>query len=111
MTVKFTRIPGPEGTETPHETHDCGYTLQGLNLLGHAQLIDLFIGSECGGQGRCGKDRVRIAQQDRQHFNPPTDIERRHLGEARLADGWRLACQCYPARDGLEVTVEYGPLK
>lgn len=95
----------------PRKIHDSEHTLQGLNLLGHSQLIDLFIGSECGGQGRCGKDRVRIAAGDRQHFNPPTEIERRHLDDAEIADGWRLACQAFPSRDGLDLTVEYGPLK
>ncbi len=73
-----------------------------LNLLAHAQLEELPTGSECGGHGRCGKDRVRVTGL----VSPVTEIERRHLGAELLAQGWRLACQCWPEGDGAALTVE-----
>ena len=79
--------------------------LQGLNLLAHAQMSDLETGSECGGHGRCGKDRVWIAQADRQKLNEPTKIERHHLTDAEIQNGWRLACQSFPAQNGLTISV------
>ncbi len=82
---------------------DC---LRGLNLLGHAQMIELLIGSSCGGHGICGGDRVRVDPALRSRFSPPSEVEMEHLTERELTDGWRLACQCYPAEDGLSFTVE-----
>ncbi|MCC7440968.1 MAG: (2Fe-2S)-binding protein [Bdellovibrionales bacterium] len=79
---------------------------RGLNLLGHAQLAEAEIGSRCGGHGICGGDRVRVDASKRVHFSPPTGDERKHLSPAEINDGWRLACQCYPAVDGLSLDVE-----
>lgn len=76
-----------------------------LNLLAHAQCIELEIGSRCGGHGVCGGDRVHISQQ-REAFSPVTDEERKHLSEAELAEGWRLACQCFPNRNDLKLEIE-----
>jgi|GEM_PF-6095785 len=87
------------------EEFDSGMCLKGLNLLGHAQMIELFIGSECGGHGKCGKDRVRLGSEDQAKVNPPTAIERIHLGERGLSDGFRLACQCFPDRDDSRIKV------
>ena len=42
----------------------------------------------CGGEGRCGKCPVKILTNP----PPPTESDRRFLGEAALADGLRLAC-------------------
>jgi ferredoxin len=84
---------------------------RGLNLLGHAQLEELPIGSRCGGHGVCGGDRVRVASQDFAKLSPPTEAERRHLSAEEIHQGWRLACQCWPASDGLslELEVEFQP--
>ena len=75
-------------------------TLRGLNILGHAQLQELDLGSECGGHGVCGKDRVRIDEKERHLFSPPTEVEKSHLSTQELEAGVRLACQCYPRADG-----------
>ncbi|MBS1958045.1 MAG: (2Fe-2S)-binding protein [Bdellovibrionales bacterium] len=108
MSVNFIRISkDPAVKISQSQSFDAGYCLQGLNILGHAQLIDLFIGSECGGQGRCGKDRIQISEPERIHYNPPTELEHRYLSDALIADGWRLACQCFPAEDGLSLTVYF----
>jgi len=53
----------------------------------------------CGGEGQCGKCLVKV----REGVEEPTAAERELLGEARLAEGWRLACQ---ARVAGEATVE-----
>lgn len=77
---------------------------QGLNLLAHSQLIELETGSQCGGHGRCGKDLIQI--DDQSMLNHPTAIESLHLSVLQLKQGWRLACQCFPGRDGLEIAAK-----
>ena len=44
----------------------------------------------CGGGGRCGKCLVRLSGDS---LPPPTAEESVCLSAARLAEGWRLACQ------------------
>jgi ferredoxin len=83
---------------------DC---LQGLNLLGHAQIEELETGSECGGHGRCGKDRVWIPELDRKKLNSPTFYENRLLSTEALQSGWRLACQAFPNEDDMDLTVKF----
>jgi ferredoxin len=90
------------------EVEDSGHCLQGLNVLAHAQLIELDIGSQCGGKARCGKDWVWIASEDRKWFNSPEKIEVHHLGSEAVGKGWRLACQAFPSRDNLEIQIHWG---
>lgn len=87
------------------EIFDSELGLRGLNLLAHAQLIELEIGSQCGGYGRCGKDVVYLKESDRLKVSRPTEIEKRHLPEEQLAVGARLACQCFPNEDGIELEI------
>ncbi len=81
---------------------DC---FQGLNLLAHAQIEELETGSECGGHGKCGKDRVLINETDRKKINAPTFMENKHLKADELAQGWRLACQAFPNEDEMELSI------
>ena len=68
-----------------------------LNLLGHAQVSELDIGSRCGGHGICGGDRIRIAAEIQSRFlSAPTEHELELLDEDERRAGWRLACQCFP---------------
>lgn len=76
-----------------------------LNLLAHAQIEELEIGSRCGGYGECGGDRILI-QEGADCLSPPTDAEREHLTESALKQGWRLGCQCYPEQDGADIRVK-----
>jgi 2Fe-2S ferredoxin len=85
------------------KSHDTGFCDKNLNLLAHAQSIELDIGSECGGHGICGRDRVRI--EPGADLSPVTEAEREHLTPEELAQGWRLACQCFPEQSGLELTI------
>ena len=87
------------------EEFDSGIAMQGLNLLAHAQMIELSLGSECGGHGKCGKDRVRILPEDRSKTSPVTAIERVHLRPEDLEAGMRLGCQCFPVSDGISLRV------
>jgi Na+-transporting NADH:ubiquinone oxidoreductase subunit NqrF len=84
---------------------DSGMCERQLNLLAHAQVISLNIGSRCGGHGSCGGDRVKIARQTQ--VSPITENERQHLREDELSHGWRLACQCFPESSNVEIEVEY----
>jgi ferredoxin len=79
-----------------------------LNLLAHAQAIELEIGSRCGGHGICGGDRVKVeldASEREKFLSPITEDEREHLSEAELSEGWRLACQCFPNAEHLQLTL------
>ncbi len=76
-----------------------------LNLLAHAQLEDLSIGSRCGGFGECGGDRVRVTR-GAEHLTEVTFLERKHLDATLLAQGMRLACQCFPKQDDVEIHIE-----
>ena len=91
---------------TEAATLDCGFTDQKLNVLAHAQAIELEIGSRCGGHGICGGDRVLVSAEMAHLLSPVTDIEREHLSAGKIARGWRLACQCFPQASGSEIVVE-----
>lgn len=81
---------------------DC---FQSLNLLAHAQMEEQETGSECGGHGKCGKDKVLISEEDRKKINAPTFLENKHLSVEELSAGWRLACQAFPNENDLSITV------
>lgn len=84
-----------------------------LNLLAHAQLEELHVGSECGGHGVCGKDRVRILnlKENKKNLSPPTENEKKHLTEEEIQTGIRLSCQCFPSQKQLDLKVEIFPKK
>jgi ferredoxin len=86
-----------------YRTEDC---FSSLNLLAHAQLIELDIGSQCGGHGICGGDRIRLRSTS--NLSKPTEHELEILGEDLLAKGVRLACQAFPEQDddSLEFELE-----
>ena len=63
--------------------------LAGTKVLEAAGRAGLAVETPCGGAGTCGKCRVQMSAG----AGEPTETERRHLAEAELADGWRLACQ------------------
>ena len=78
-----------------------------LNLLAHAQTIELQIGSRCGGHGVCGGARVRIVEGA--PLSEITEAERNHLTTDELARGYRLACQCFPNSADVSLRVEILP--
>ncbi|MBL8288898.1 MAG: (2Fe-2S)-binding protein [Rubrivivax sp.] len=60
------------------------------------------------GMGKCGKCASRVLG-GAEHLPPPNWKEQRVLGEARLADGWRLMCQLWIEHD-LEIAQPDEPL-
>lgn len=82
-----------------------------LSVLGQA---GVYIDAPCGGNGHCGKCRVRVSGK----AGKPEEGERRFLSEKELADGVRLACFCRPEGDvklwldsrGYEVETAFGEL-
>lgn len=67
-----------------------------LNLLGHAQLEEVATGSQCGGHGVCGADRIRVEASEPGALSPLSENEFKHLDEKEIKNGYRLACQCFP---------------
>jgi uncharacterized 2Fe-2S/4Fe-4S cluster protein (DUF4445 family) len=65
------------------------FVLKGTKVLEAAARGGLTIDTPCGGQGTCGKCRVRV----RGGVCEPTAAERQKLADDELNDGWRLACQ------------------
>lgn len=82
----------------------------GLNVLAHAQLNELEIGSRCGGHGVCGGDRIQIFPEDQSKLSAITESELEHLTAGEIEQGWRLACQSWPIADDLEIKIHLGPV-
>jgi len=70
------------------------YTNQ--SLLGCARQLGIGISSVCGGQGTCHSCKVRVLSGT---VSEPTAGERETFSPRELEEGWRLACQAYPASD------------
>jgi uncharacterized 2Fe-2S/4Fe-4S cluster protein (DUF4445 family) len=70
--------------------------LPGCNLLEAAHSAGVDLVSICGGQGKCGKDRVRVMGGE---FNQPTRQERNFFTPEDFEAGYRLACQSIPKTD------------
>lgn len=75
------------------------HALPGTVILEAAALAGFIIHTPCGGAGKCAKCLVRI----RSGNCPPSDQDIAALGEARIAEGLRLACK---ARISEPVTIE-----
>jgi len=75
------------------------HVLPGTVMLEAAARAGFIIHSPCGGAGKCGKCVVRIQVGK----CPPTAPETAALGDTRIAEGWRMACQ---SRITGPVTVE-----
>src|SRR3990172_3977996 len=65
------------------------YVLPGTRLLEAVVSAGLALDLPCGGEGTCGKCRVRIAQG----AGEPGPVERRAFTAEELDQGFRLACQ------------------
>lgn len=68
----------------------------GMTLLQAAQSAGVEVVSLCGGDGWCESCVVRLEQGT---LSPPTHAEKEALGDDRLAEGYRLACQAVPLGD------------
>ena len=87
---------------------------QQKNLLEMLQEKNEYISAPCNGNGTCGKCIVRY----KRGATEPTRRDREVFSEKQLEDGYRLACQSYPAgayeveipesEETIEVLSEWG---
>ncbi len=71
---------------------DVFYAAEGQTLLEALVESGIFLRSDCGGKGICGKCFLKIVDPDPNEFRPPSAAEKKLLGENALAAGYRLAC-------------------
>ncbi len=69
---------------------------QNTTILQAAHSAGIEIAAVCGGEGWCGKCRVRLMKGE---LSPLTLVERQALSEDEIKGGFRLACQAFPAGD------------
>ncbi len=67
------------------------HVLAGTTVLETAARAGLALNTPCGGNGTCGKCRVRITKG----APPPNASEQQVLAEKELQEGWRLGCQTH----------------
>lgn len=65
---------------------------KGSSLLDTLIRNDVYISAACGGKGRCGKCKVRMAAG----ATKATEADLQFFDEGQIAAGWRLACLSYP---------------
>ncbi len=65
---------------------------RGSTILDAALLGKVTLSHKCGGHGSCGTCKVIV--DSKTALEPPNLLEHRHLAEAQLGMGYRLACQC-----------------
>ncbi len=68
---------------------------RGQSVLDALTKSGIYISAVCGGQGRCGKCKIRLIQGSCE----PSPEDKRFFTEEELAEGFRLACTAYPAED------------
>ena len=79
---------------------------EGTSILQALQAQGEYILAPCGGNGTCGKCRVRFVQD----APAPSQADRKILSEAEIAAGVRLACRT-AAVDGAVIEIEAGDEK
>ena len=67
------------------------------SLLACARRLGVGISSICGGKGTCHACKVQVLSGT---VSKPTPNEHEVFTSQELKEGWRLACQTYPASDG-----------
>jgi uncharacterized 2Fe-2S/4Fe-4S cluster protein (DUF4445 family) len=78
------------------------FALPGTSLFECLARAGILVRTPCAGAGTCGKCRVRVSEGEL----PPSPECRRHLNEAEIAAGMRLACR---VRIVGEIAVEVPP--
>ena len=78
-------------------------TGEGTSILQALQVQGEYILAPCGGNGTCGKCRVRFVQDP----PAPSQADRKVLTEAEISEGVRLACRT-PAVQGAVIEIEAG---
>ena len=65
-------------------------------LLDAARQMGVGLSGVCGGHGKCRACKVRLLEG---RVSDPTPSEKETFTAEQLQEGWRLACQTYPAAD------------
>jgi len=77
----------------------------GESVLEHIRRIGgVEIDSECNGQGKCGRDIIRI-ERGLEYLSKMSDVEKHFLEQDRLKPNQRLACQAKVIKDTRAVEV------
>lgn len=76
------------------------YVLENTTLVEAAAVGGISLNVPCGGQGTCGKCRVRVHDE----APVPTTSDEKMLSTDDLDQGWRLACQTH-VQEAMTVTV------
>ncbi len=63
---------------------------RGISILTAAQQAGVGLASICGGQGTCGRCKVRVLEGQ---LSPLSETEGKKLSPGEVANGYRLACQ------------------
>lgn len=74
---------------------------KGESLIAAAAKASVSIDAQCGGQGTCGKCKVRVFAKV---LDDPDEVERKFLSKDELDEGIRLACRMM-VRDDMTVHV------
>ena len=87
----------PEIFTTTGQHFSCS---EGQSLLDAVLIANIFIESPCGGNGKCGKCKVKITGNT---IPEASDEDKACLSASDLADNFRLACTLYPDK---EMTIQ-----
>lgn len=79
----------------------------GSNLFNILKDNDIMLPSLCGGDGQCGKCKVRIISPDGREIQKPTKKDRLVLALINIDAGYRLACQYVIKGDIIVDTEEW----
>ncbi len=74
----------------------------GITILEAARRLGIDLSAYCGGNGVCGRCRVRVHDLD----IPVSEEDQVHLSEEQLRQGWRLACTSAVYSDGVVAVPE-----
>nr|HPI74723.1 2Fe-2S iron-sulfur cluster-binding protein [bacterium] len=74
----------------------------GITILEAARRLGIDLSAYCGGNGVCGRCRVRVHDLD----IPPSEEDQVHLSAEELRQGWRLACTSLVYADGTVAVAE-----
>ncbi len=75
-----------------------------ITLFNNLAMNGIMVYNQCGGKGRCGMCKVKIITSQEKRVRKPTDIEKKHLTDEQILQGWRLSCQVYAIKD-IEIEI------
>lgn len=75
----------------------------GETVLEAARTAGLWLESPCGGNGTCGKCKVKVLVGE---FNEVSQEEKDFFSQEELDEGWRLACKLVPKQYYRSVEIE-----